>query len=435
MGEEQRWIEGLRSSMEDPSIVMESEEVEGLQPSIAVHPGTIEEVARVLAFATREGLAVIPRGGGTALHLGNPARRVDILLHTTSLTAGFQHWPEDVVATIPAGMAMAEADVSLARHRQCLPIDPPIPEEATVGGALASGSLGPRVQSFGHPRDSILGMKVVLADGSITTTGGRVVKNVAGYDMAKLYIGSLGTLGVIVEATFKLRPLPETDVAIVLAFPTLDGALRTSRDVLNAGLDPLALAVLNGPVADSLDLAHGTYHLLVEFGDLEGVVERQVRETKEMAGLRGAEVSPVLHEEESTELRYALARLPVADWDVTFRGTLPPAAMDAFVDAALESVQAAGLDSGLVAYSGFGVAYVGLLGSPKREDVEDAYRDLISLSSSLGGSIVLERAPASIKEGLDVWGVEPPGLELMSRLKLEFDGIGVLNPGRFVGGL
>lgn len=436
MGRGQGWIGRLRSSLGNLDVVLDAEdEVDGLLPSVAVYPSTVEEVSHVLTFAWEEALAITPKGGGTALHLGNRPRRLDILLCLSALKGGFEHSPEDMVATVPAGMTVGETNEMLADREQCLPLDPPRPDEATVGGVLAAGSLGPRMQWFGPLRDSVLGLRVVLPDGRVVKTGGRVVKNVAGYDMAKLYVGSLGTLGIIVEVAFKLRPLFKVTTSLLFPFPTLDGAVRTSYDLLEAGLQPLALTVLNSSAASALNLGTGAACLLVEFGDLKQVVERQVREAEGAARVRGSEDSLIYHGEESRKLWQSVRDAPVSPWDVTFRGSVPLAEVDAFLDATEETLKSRGMECCLVAHTGLGIVFVSPLSRPMDETIESIYADLTALCTSLGGNLVLERAPADLKDTLDVWGPRPPGFDLMSRVKAEFDPKGILNPGRFVGGL
>ncbi len=429
-------MEGLRSRVEDPADVrVAEEEIEGLMPAAEATPRSVQELSSILSFASEEGLAVIPKGGGTAIHIGNRPRKANLLLHLSGVREGFEHSAEDLVATLPAGMVVAEANRLLARHDQYLPLEPPLPGDATVGGALAANSFGPRAQSLGLPRDSVLGMVVVLADGTITRAGGRVVKNVTGYDMSKLYIGSLGSLGIIVEATFKLGPLPEAMATLAFTFPTLDDALRAGRDIEESGLEPTGLTILNNAAASSLKFEPQPYHLLVEFGELKEVVRRQVRAAQEVAKLRGSEGSFVRHGEESRGLLEAAANIPASRWNLIYRGTVPPAATDAFLDGLLETSKALGPGLELISHPGLGIILAGLPQAPEDAVVKAVFHDLTELIVPLGGHLLLEKAPPKVKMGLDVWGPAPPHFNIMARLKAEFDPVGILNPGRFMGGL
>ncbi|MFQ5837361.1 MAG: FAD-binding oxidoreductase [Thermoplasmata archaeon] len=430
------WIERLRSCLEQTVITQELErDVEGLRPSAVVRPGSVQDLASVLSFAGDQGLAVVPVGGGTALHMGNPPARVDIMLDMGGITEGFEHAPEDMVAILPAGMTIAAANELLRHHRQVLPLDPPMPERATVGGALAVSSFGPRRQSFGAPGDSVLGMKMVLPNGQVAKAGGRVVKNVAGYNMMKLYVGSLGTLGVIVEASLRLQPLPEFTMTLASAFPTFDGAVRTAGDVLDAGLESVALTVLSQTAASTLSLDPSGHYLLAEFGDLREVVERQVGEVKGMAEVRGAIGSLARDGDGSRELWQSVSSLPLSTWSTSLRASLPPATMDAFLNAVPETLESLDLKGSIIAHPGFGVAHVGLVQGGGAEVTQSAFEELGALSSSLGGHLILEKAPAEVKRGIDVWGPRPPHFDLIARMKAEFDPDSVLNPGRFIGGL
>ncbi len=420
----------------DPAAVTETvETVDGVRPLVAVYPETGEEVASILSFAAEERLAVTPRGGGTALHLGNRPQRADILLHTTSIRGELVHSPEDMVATVPSGLSVQEVNAQLAQYGQSLPLDPPMPEKATIGGVLASRTMGPRTQGFGRPRDSVLGMKVALPDGSMIRAGGKVVKNVAGYDLTKLYTGSLGTLGVILEATFKLRPLPEATASLALPFPTLDGAVRTSGDLLRSGLKPLAFAVLSAGSADALELGSHAYYLLVEFGDQEEVVERGLSQTRGMAEMRGAGGGLLSQGEESDDIWAAVASLPVKDWEICFQGFVPLATMEALLDGVQSALAAVAPEPGIVAHPGFGMVHMSPLRSLGNDTAAQLFEELVVLCSSLGGQLLLERAPPGLKSEVDVWGPQPPAFDLMSRLKAQFDPLRTLNPGRFLGGL
>ncbi len=429
------WLERLEATLRDPAILQQTEEAVEGQPAVAeVRPRAAEHIGEVLAFAQAEGLAVLPVGGGTAIHLGNPPRRVDLLLHTTSMEEGLEHSPEDMVATVPAGLALAKANAALAPEGQGLPLDAPRPDRATVGGLLATACLGPRAERFGHPRDAVLGMRVALPNGDLVRMGGRVVKNVTGYDLAKLHIGALGTLGVILEVTFKLAPLPEATATAAYAFLTMDEALRAAEDIRGMNLEPLAFAVVNGTAASDLDMAWHPAHLLVEFGDVEAVVQRQLRQAEEAARLRGAVEDQVWRGQVAHRHWEALKPLP-SGWGVTFRGIVPSAAVDPFLHAAEEAAQAHGQGTRALVYPGRGVVYLGLPRALAPAAVAALLQELGALARSLGGHVTLERAPPEAKRGLDVWGLAPSGLSLMDRVRRKFDPMGVLNPGRYHGGL
>src|SRR5690242_13573289 len=189
-------------------IARDSDGVAGVQPRLVVEPGTEEEVSAVLAFANQEGLKVLLRGGGTQMGLGFPPTGGDILLSTVRLNRLVEHAPHDLTATVHAGLSLTTFQTFLAQARQWLALDPVLDPAATIGGIIATNASGPRRRHYGGVRDQLIGIRVVLPDGTIARGGGKVVKNVAGYDLPKLFTGALGTLGVIVAATFRLYPLP-----------------------------------------------------------------------------------------------------------------------------------------------------------------------------------------------------------------------------------
>src|SRR5918995_3057509 len=181
--------------------------VDGVGPSFVAEPGSVEETSELLRFAAEEGLAVSPRGGGTKASLGNPPRELDLILSTVRMDEVIEHVPGDQVVRVQAGIRLRDLQERLAGSDQMLGIDPP-EEGATVGGAVAANSTGPRRYRYGTIRDLIIGITVILSDGTVAKAGGKVVKNVAGYDLSKLFTGSLGTLGVIANANFRLHPRP-----------------------------------------------------------------------------------------------------------------------------------------------------------------------------------------------------------------------------------
>src|SRR5258705_4791260 len=182
--------------------------VGGLQPKLVVEPGTERELAEILRLSNEGGVAVIPRGGGTKLSWGNPPVRADLILSTARLTKIIEHAWADLTVTVEAGCSIQKLQETLAQHGQRLALDPLWPEKATVGGVLSTNDSGALRLRFGALRDLIIGVTIALPDGTLASSGGKVVKNVAGYDLPKLVTGALGTLGVITRAVFRLHPLP-----------------------------------------------------------------------------------------------------------------------------------------------------------------------------------------------------------------------------------
>jgi glycolate oxidase FAD binding subunit len=377
--------------------------VDGLTPQAAVAPSTYEQAAEVMRYAHAEGLAVIPRGGGAHMHIGNIPARYDIALSLSRLNAVVEHEPADLTATVQAGMTLDDAQKRLAAAGQLLPLNPS-GERATIGGILAANAWGPWRHAFGSARDMTIGLRVVTGEGRITRAGGRVVKNVAGYDLCKLYVGSLGTLGVIVEATFKLAPLPRAHRPVVAAFPTAGEACAFAADVSGRGLSVHSVTLVR---------AGGAWALALELAGTPAAVERSRRELAALAQVADAAGTPPEALPDGASLLCKASVLP----------TRLPALIDA-----LETLEA----PRLLAYPTAGVCYAAWPSPRDAEGIAGAAREL---ASAAGGTLVLERCPLDLKRRADVFGEPPPSFDLMRRVKQQFDPLGVLSPGRFVGRL
>ena len=217
--------------------------VAGVQPQIVAAPASTSEASTLLRAAAELGLAVVPRGTGSRLHWGNPPERCDLIIETTQLDEVVEHAAGDLVATVQAGVRMDRLAEVLATAGQRLALDPPAADglaagRGTVGGVLATGAAGPLRLRYGSGRDLLIGITIVLADGKIARSGGKVVKNVAGYDLGKLFAGSRGTLGLITQATFRLHPLPATTAYVCAAYPSPQEALRALGVATELGVQP-----------------------------------------------------------------------------------------------------------------------------------------------------------------------------------------------------
>ena len=219
--------------------------IDGQAPEAVVYPTSLEEVSRLLKEANENGRALSPVGHGAFLHLGGVPKRYEQALCTTGLSAIVDYQPTDMTITVGAGLSLAQLQAILGENGQWLPLDPPCPERATVGGVIAANLNGPARFSQGTVRDFLIGIKVVRADGTLIKGGGQVVKNVAGYDLPKLYCGSFGTLGVIVEATFMIRPRPEAQTTLVLTFPSAEKAGEVGLKLTGSDMQPFFLELAN----------------------------------------------------------------------------------------------------------------------------------------------------------------------------------------------
>ncbi len=423
--------------------------VDGVVPRAVALPTTEEQVASVLRVAHAEGLAVTPWGGGTRMALGGPPARLDVALDMSRLSAIVAHEPADLTVTVQAGATIAAVNAHLARSGQYLPLDPPLAERATVGGTLASDASGPLRQRYpdSSGRDMTLGVRVAGPDGVVTKAGGRVVKNVTGYDLTKLYIGSLGTLGVILEASFKVAPLPRSESTALARFATVGEAQDAALALLRRGVRPLALDILSDGTARRIATAAGMdapgdgFVLAARFGGTALAVERMEREMLALAKGAGATVT-VLRDDALRRFWRAVADCGQGDAVpptlVTVASVLPTQ-VAAFMDAVADG-GASGLEGESVARAGVGVVRTfwraaDRVAAPQGGVVARVVASARRSATALGGSLVVESCAPEVKRLADVWGPPGPDVEVMRRIKARFDPRGVLNPGRFVGGI
>jgi glycolate oxidase FAD binding subunit len=389
-------------------------------PQRVAEPGSAEDLARCLCWARSAGVKVAPQGGGTKLGWGNPPAACDLLLSTTRLNRVLEHAWADMTVIVEAGCRVADLQRSLAEHGQQLALDPLWPEQATIGGILSTNDSGTLRIRYGSLRDLIIGISVALPDGTLAKSGGKVVKNVAGYDLAKLFTGALGTLGVIVQAVFRLHPLP-----------------RESRSLSFGGtpesLNQLLLAILASkltPTGLQLRAAPGGAQLDIRFEGTAAGIQAQVDQVRQIAAPSPAPSDAPAYVWLSHQ----------AIWDgaapalVAKLSVLPAhfAAVCALVD---RSAAAHSLAWKVVAQS-VGAGYVRLEGNEQAlRTTLLTLRDELAKTgeTKLGGTMVALGCPVAVKRGLDVWGPPSDAQPLMVRIKQRFDPDGVLNPGRFLG--
>jgi glycolate oxidase FAD binding subunit len=409
----------LRADLGDALALHAPVEIDGVEIGATLRPANAEALAAALARLSEAGLAAVVRGGGSRLDFGNPPRRADLLLSTERLSGVEELDLEDGVVRAGAGTPLAElrAQLAAAGARWELPLDPP-GARATLGGALAAGASGPRRLGFGAPRDCVLGLDVALASGELTRCGGRVVKNVTGYDLAKLYVGSFGTLGVISAAWLRLRPAPGLRATLLARLP--DEPSPWARALAAARLATARAAVLEREPAEAHGAGErGAWRFAVELAGEAPAVERDAGALAEL-GAAPAPASLV------DELRERAAAPPGPERARLRVGVVPGA-----LAAARERLEAAPGCRVERVQPGLGaLAAVCELGG-----LDAALAAAREAARAGRGSFAIESLPARAKPGRDVFGEPGEALALMRALKLRFDPRGVLNPGRFAGGL
>jgi len=378
----------------------------------AERPATPQACAELLRAWSDGRRTVRVRGGGTKDHLGMRAE-TDVVLETAGLDGIVDHVPEDLTVTVCAGMPFAALRDALARHGQFLPLDPPhVVRGATVGGIIAANSNGFGRFRYGSVRDLLLGVRAALPDGTIARAGGRVVKNVAGYDLNKLFIGSFGTLGVLVEATFKILPLPPVTRAAEATFATAGDAFGAADAIVRTSLRPTALVV------ERTD--DRRWRVVIAAAGERAPVDRASAEFTRVCAARGATAEPIV--DPDAALGPLREIVDSAADGIVVRAALPLSAQPAFADAAARADRGARV----VADAASGIANVHL--REDRAGLVAAADALLANARVLGGSARIERSTIADLE-LSVGGA-PSGAFLMRRLKDAFDPQGILEPAR-----
>jgi glycolate oxidase FAD binding subunit len=425
------------------SAAKESDAVDGVQPQVVVEPNTAEEVSRVVRYANEKGLRVAVRGGGTKLSWGNAPSGVDVLLSLARMNRVVEHAWADMTATVEAGCTVRNLQDALAEHGQRLALDALFPERATIGGILATNDSGALRVRFGSLRDLIIGVKIVLADGTIARSGGKVVKNVAGYDLQKLMTGAFGTLGVIAEATFRLYPLPKETRTVSFALSSIEEANALALAIHDSILTPTGIqmrfdsegqtpemdvrfegvsAAIEAQGAKLLSLAQSARQI-ESSNDVWLARENLWRGVYETKGAKQVnDEKQTIDETRTNDEKRMICKLSVSPAQI--------AEACRIVSNAAASKQ---ISWRIVAQS------VGLIAA--RFDAKDE-ASLFQLIEGLrahlrqiNGSCVVLEAPRALKSKIDVWGDSGDATELMRRVKAQFDPKRTLNAGRFVGGI
>jgi glycolate oxidase FAD binding subunit len=419
--------------------------VDGVIPATAIFPGSVEEVSAVLAACSRQQAAVIPWGGGTSMGLGGLPKKVDVVMGLERLNRVIEHEPGDMTSTVEAGMVIGEYQVALGRHGQFLGLDPPCGERATIGGILAANTSGPRRIRYGTARDLLIGVRVAHADGTVTKGGAKVVKNVTGYDMNKLYIGSLGTLGVIVEATFRLYPIPAEERTWVASFPTAAKASEAVAVILDSPLVPSAVELLNGTAAVEVGGKSGVLSesngalLAMAVASVPEAVEAQLRTAREIGSKAGGGDGRVLGGEIHQKFWAAVRDFDAGAGAMVLKASVLLTKVANAMDLGERLAAQHGLRVGVLSEAGTGIVRYHVSandgGADRFARLAGVVTTLRAFTAEAKGSLVVLEAPPEVKRAVDVWGPAGNGFALMQGLKAEFDPNRILNPGRFVGGL
>lgn len=435
---------------EQPTVYSFSSFNRGQNPLPILYPQTIEQLAEVLKLATIEKWSIIPTGGGTKLNIGNPPRKAALFLSTARLNQVLEHEAADLTATVQAGCNFAEFQKHLSQHGQYLPLDPPF-QNATIGGVIATNSYGSTRLGNGTIRDWLIGIKVVGADGQISKAGGKVVKNVAGYDLMKLYTGSFGTLCVIAQASFKLRPKPVAEALVlgVFAFVDLDNA---ARKLLDSQLQPTALELLNSKAASlcfpNLQIKKDQWLLVARFAGSAVAINHQVEANSQLWKNFSNEIN-VIHQSDNVYLgwdkivnfseKYSSSESYKREINKKFgqfRMAVLPTQTTGIVSEVERLLTDGVNDFCLLAHIGNGIIEVYFSLEENTNDLTNLavkVKELREVCENIGGHLILMND--TFENLVDCWGSSPVSIDLMRTIKRKMDPLDILNPGRFIGGI
>ncbi len=406
-----------------------SDAIVGRMPANVVEPATLDEATEIVGACARDRAHLAFAGGRTELGLGAAPEQLDVLLRTTALSRIVEHAPLDQIVTVECGARIGDVQRALAAHGQRLALDPPWADRATVGGVIASNAFGALRTRYGSVRDLIIGISFVRADGARVRGGGKVVKNVAGFDLPKLLTGSLGTLGLIATATFRLHPLPETATTVVFPRIALADVQRVLRAAREAHLEPEAVAALASAPASA------DWQLGIRFAGFARGVADQTARLRE--AVNKIDIAIAMEAENAGAFWDAHERARARDAAIRIKVALLPA--DPGATELVGRIAAPLRDARAIFYPTLGLGFVtGGSGTGDADAIAAAIEAARRTLAVTGGSVVVHDAPAPLRARLDVWGVADgprSAVPLMRNLKQRLDPERRLAPGRFVAGL
>lgn len=427
-----------------PEIQVEEQDVHplGNGGKVAVYPQSEEAISKIVKYAHQNGKKIAIIGGGTKRGFGGLVECADILLSLANYSGIVEHAVADMVVTVKSGTPFQQLQDYLAEYNQKVALDPAWPQYATVGGVIAANESGPKRLGYGSARDSVIGLRTVYPDGTVIRSGGKVVKNVAGYDMNKLFIGSMGTLGILSEVTIKLRPLPKYESLVLLSFQTgdIDSIRSFAVQFLDSMMEPVCLELLNPSLAERL-VGQRAYTLAIGFEDVESAVHYQEEfvqriqppnttitifspqearsfwNTFYQIGPNGANMK-----EDGNTVVEAVVKIGVVNLDVLhiLRES------ELLQDVCHVNIEAHG---GL----GHGLCQVYIKGAA--ESVTAAIEQLRAIAVQRKGYAIVKHLPLSLRRTIDVWGGKPSYFFLLEEIKTKIDPNRILNDQRFVGGI
>ena len=418
--------------------------VDGITPLLIVTPENIEQISTVLQIAVRNNLSVVPRGGGTKLNIGNYPAKLDIVLCMSEMDKIIEMHPADMTVRVQAGTKMASIKRSLIKEGQLLPLTSPLESRATVGGTVSANVSGYHNLIYGTSRDLVIGTKFVQANGTVAKSGGNVVKNVTGYDLNKLFIGAIGTLGILAEISLKVIPLPRQLQTFLCFFPTLSQALEADTQIKQLGLSPTTSFILDANsvcyIDGYKDLFQGSTMLATElYSGSSGMQKRE----NEMVRICRAETNSscqIVDSQSAQSLWGQLSNFGHINNDdsalLILRCGLRPSLLRQAYESILAELSEVNLPVSAILQQSLGLIrfYVWSSGPiPTPKSLSSLITRIRLVMGELEGYTVVEQCPAETKYHCDVWGNPGNSLNLMKQVKAQFDPRAILSPGRFIG--
>ncbi len=408
--------------------------VDGKIPRLILNPSTPDQISEILRVADAEGTSICPWSQGTKIGIGNIPESLDIILSMSKFSRIIEYDHANLTVTVEAGVKLSELQEVLQERKQFLPLDPMFSSTCSIGGIVASNSNGPRRLRYGSVRDLLIGIKAVLPTGEKIKAGGKVVKNVAGYDMCKLFIGSFGTLGIITEATFKLYPIPEAGKTVLVAVGKPAQAFELASSILDSViipssvevLDPSTLRVFSGRI--NISFREDSFYLAVRLEGFRESVEREINDIQKISD----SALKILEGSEQCGFWTAVSDFSyLSGSNFRFKAAVPISSSFDVVRSFEESSASSSLEICIISHAGSGIIY-GFLRTGDIDKLIQFIKESNSYVTKIGGYFVAESALLQIKEKINVWGYLPGGVNIMRSLKEKFDPKGIINPGRLL---
>ena len=410
--------------------------VDNQTPMAIIYPKTIQELSTTLKIASENHLNVVPSGGNSRMNLGNQINAIDLMISMSNLDNILNHNPADLTVRVQSGITIEKFSELLSQHNQFVPIDTPLPNIATIGGTLAVGFTGPLKWMGGNLRDTVIGMTIVESDGTIVKTGGNVVKNVTGYEMSKLHIGGLGTLGIIAEVAFKISPLPHHETTILIPVNKSNDLSQVTHDIFQSHITPLSIVSMDVSTFKSLKIKcklDSKYVACIRLGGRRNEVQRMSTEIKKICQY----VDDFIELDKSNFIWNKIANFgyPVSPKNrMIIRITSLPSKTISITNQIRKiNTSFSPVDFKIISDHTHGNSIILCDNLTTSQYILELIKEIREKVHQYNGCVILESIPQNIKSQCEIWDANPNTIQLMGKFKKTYDPFQILNPGRFAG--